>query len=182
MERIVVVGTSGSGKTTVARELAEILDIPHLEMDAVAHRDGWDSTPKEVFVHELHDFTNATEWVVDGNYSSRDTPEVVWPRADTFVWLDLPRSTVMRRVVGRTLKRVVTREKLWGEVVEPWTNLYSRDPYQNIMLWAWKTYDHNREKYEQTMTDGSWAHAEVHRLRSKSDVNSFLSLARSIVD
>lgn len=174
MKRVVVIGSSGSGKTTLARDLARRIDAPHIELDSIFHREGWDSTPDDEFVAEVMARTGAERWVVDGNYTSHGVMEAVWPRADTVVWLDLPRYVVMRRVVGRTLRRVITREKLWGKVKEPWTNLYSLDPYKNIIVWAWSRYDHTREKYEVCASGGTWSHARVHRLRTKSEVRRFL--------
>lgn len=174
MNRVVVVGSSGSGKTTVARRLARGLDAPLLEMDSVFHRYGWADDAHDDFLPTLDDFTHADRWVVDGNYTSHGVREVVWPRADTFVWLDPPRRTVMSRVVRRTLRRVFTREELWGGVKEPFTNLYSRDPYNNIIVWTWTRHAHTRDKYEAAMTDGSWNHATVHRLRTPHDVERFL--------
>ena len=172
--RVVVVGSSGSGKTTVAREIASRLGVPYLELDAVRHAEDWDSTPDPEFQRIICEFASQDHWVVDGNYTSHGTREVVWPRADTIVWTDLPRNVVVRRVIGRTVKRVLTREELWGGVREPFTNLYSLDPYQNIVVWAWTRFDHVRGKYETAMTDGSWDHAEVFRLRSSADVRLFL--------
>lgn len=175
MDRVVVLGSSGSGKTTVAHRIGTILDVPLLEMDSVMHRDGWDSTPSEDFARILAEFAAQDRWVMDGNYTSRGSREAVWPRADTVVWLDPPRSTAMRRVVGRTLRRVITREELWDGVREPLTNLYSLDPYKNIIVWTWTRHAHTREKFETAMTDGSWAHAAVHRLRSPGEVKRFLA-------
>lgn len=174
LERVVVVGNSGSGKTTVARALAASLDAPLLEMDAVFHARGWADVAHEEFLPALDEFTSAERWIVDGNYTSHGTRELVWPRADTFVWLDLPRRTAMGRVVRRTLRRVVTRERLWGSLREPFSNLYRLDPARNIIVWTWTRHGHVREKYETAMTDGSWGHAVVHRLRSTREVNAFL--------
>ncbi|HXV70349.1 MAG TPA: AAA family ATPase [Acidimicrobiia bacterium] len=175
ISRVVVVGSSGSGKTTVAREVAARLDLPLLELDALAHRGGWDATPLDTFQQELRDFVKARRWVVDGNYSSRGTPEAVWPYADTFIWVDLPKRVVMRQVVGRTLKRVFTREELWNGLREPYTNLYSINPDQNIIVWSWTRFDHVRERYESAITDGSWGHAKVYRLRSRGEIRDMLS-------
>jgi hypothetical protein len=105
MRRIVVVGGSGSGKTTVSRWVAETLELPCLEMDSVFHRYGWaDEAPGE-FLPILDRFTRRDGWVVDGNYTSHGARELVWPRADTFVWLDPPRRTAMIRIILRTLRR-----------------------------------------------------------------------------
>lgn len=174
MNRVVVVGSSGSGKTTVARRLAESLHLRHLEMDTVFHRDGWANQAHDDFLPILEQFTQAEQWVVDGNYTSHGVRDVVWPRADTFVWLDLPRRTTMSRVVHRTLRRVFTREELWGGVKEPFSNIYSRDRYKNIIVWTWTRHAHTREKFETAMTDGSWDHAAVIRLQSPSEVKRFL--------
>ena len=80
MDRIVVIGSSGSGKTTVARRLAAALHFPFLEMDSVFHRGGWAQTPPAEFRETLADFTAAQHWVVDGNYTSHGVREVVWPQ------------------------------------------------------------------------------------------------------
>lgn len=179
LERVVVVGSSGSGKTTVARVLSERLGAPHLEMDAVFHARGLADVAHDEFLPTLDEFTTAERWIVDGNYTSHGTKEFVWPRADTIVWLDLPRRTAMTRVVRRTLRRVVTRERLWGSVREPFSNLYSLNPSRNIIVWTWTRHGHVREKYETAMADGSWSHTTVHRLRTPREVESFLeSLAK----
>ena len=175
VSRIVVVGNSASGKTTVARRIGHALDLPCLELDAVFHQPGWTELSNNEFQTAVANFVAANEWVVDGNYTSHGMGEVVWPRADTIVWLDMPKAVVMRWVIARTLRRVLTREELWNGNREPWTNLYHRDPERNIVVWAWTRFDHVREKYVTCMTDGTWDHASVHRLRIPRDVDDFLA-------
>jgi adenylate kinase family enzyme len=175
MKRVVIVGSSGSGKTTVARALAESLGVPHLEMVSVFHQHGWADDAPEDFLPTLDRFTAGDEWVVDGNYTSHGTREIVWPRADTIVWLDLPRRTAMYRVVRRTFGRVFTREKLWGSVREPFTNLYSLDPNRNIMVWTWTRHSETRDKLETAL---SGIDATVHRLHTPTDVTRFLDSLR----
>ncbi|MFV1962774.1 MAG: adenylate kinase [Acidimicrobiia bacterium] len=176
MERVVVIGSTGSGKTTVASRLASALNLPQLELDSVNHQPGWAQLPHDQFQDAVAAFVTKERWVVDGNYTSHGMKEVLWPLADTFVWLDMPRRVIMRRVVFRTIRRVATREELWNGNREPWTNFYHRDPERNIIVWAWTRYDHVRDKYEQCMYDGTWSHASVHHLRSPVGVGRFLSL------
>lgn len=175
MRRVVVVGNSGSGKSTVATVISENLGLPLLELDSVMHREGWDSASGERFLDEVTDFARRGAWVIDGNYTSQGTRDAVWPRADAVVWLDLPRWRIVPRVVLRTLRRLVTRERLWDGPTEPWTNLYSLDPYQNIIVWAWTRHGETRSKFEHALAEGSWDHAVVHRLRSPGEVKEFLS-------
>ncbi len=108
MERVSVVGNSGSGKTTLAAQIAAGLGVPHLELDAVFHQPGWTELPLEEFRAKVGEVVATERWVVDGNYTA--VQDLVWARADTVVWLDYPRLLVMRQIVGRTLRRLVTRQ------------------------------------------------------------------------
>jgi hypothetical protein len=90
------------------------------------------------------------------------------------VWVDPSKPRVMWRVIRRTLRRVITREKLWNGNTEPWTNLYAIDPEKNVIRWAWTSFDGVRKRYEANMVDGSWAHANVVRLCSLAEANAWL--------
>lgn len=175
MRRVSVIGSSGSGKTTFARSLASHLGVPWLELDSVFWQEGWAKKPPEDFRAEVAEFVTGERWVVDGNYTSKGVAPIVWERADTVIWLDPSRPVVMGRVIGRTLRRAVTRQEIWNGNREPLTNLYSRDPYKNIIVWAWTRFEGVREKYEQMMRDGTWDHATVVRLRTGREVREFLA-------
>jgi adenylate kinase family enzyme len=148
--RICVVGNSGSGKTHLARELAERLGVPHLELDALFHRAGWQEAPIPEFRAEVTAALARFEaghggWVVDGNYRTRVADLL---DADTYVWLDYPRSVVAWRVVRRSLGRLVLRRELWNGNRERLRALISRDPGENIVLWSWVEHDNYRRKFE----------------------------------
>lgn len=179
MRRVSVVGSSGSGKSTVARKLAARLGLPCLELDSIFHQPNWTPLPDDVFRARVTEFIEQDSWVVDGNYTSHGVADLVSPRADTIVWLDLARSVVMWRVIRRTMERAITREELWNGNREPLTNLYSPDPEKNIIVWAWTRHGPTRAKYEAKAGDGTWDHATVYRLRSQADVNALLEGARA---
>lgn len=102
MKRVLVIGCSGSGKSTLARQLGARLGLPITHLDHLFWRPGWISAPPEEFEAAQAAVTAGERWVIDGNYSS--TLHLRLPRADTVVFLDLPRRTSMRRVLVRTLR------------------------------------------------------------------------------
>ncbi len=133
--RVVVAGTSGSGKTSLAAVVAERLGVPHVEIDALFHGPGWE--PRASFVADVQRFTAEPGWVTEWQYS--EVRPLLIERAALMVWLDLPRRTVMRQVVWRTLTRRWRRQQLWNGNIEPplWT--IATDG-QHIVRWAWSTH------------------------------------------
>ncbi len=170
MQRIVVVGTTGSGKTTVAAGLANRLGCPHIELDALHWAPGWQEVPMETFRARLAEAIAADRWVVDGNYSK--VADLTWQRADTIVWLDYPFLTIFRQLLERTLRRIVTREVLWGTNRESLRTLFSRD---SIILWMLKTYHRRRRQYPILFEQPEHAHLRVVRLRSPAQTRAWLA-------
>lgn len=168
-------GCPGSGKTTLASRLAADLGLTHIELDSLHWRPGWEEAPPEQFRALLDAAMEGAPrgWITCGNYRSQSQNRHV-ARADTVVFLDLPRSIVMRRVALRTIRRAVTREKLYGNnVTEPLTNFYRWAPEQNVIRWAWVHYDGYHEQYEAAMRAGDWDHATVHHLRTPAQIEAF---------
>lgn len=83
VKRVAVVGSPGSGKSTVAKTVSSALGVPHLELDSVFHQPGWTELPTDEFQDAVRTFTDGAEWVVDGNYTNHGITDLVWPRADT---------------------------------------------------------------------------------------------------
>jgi adenylate kinase family enzyme len=177
VRRVSVVGTSGSGKSTLARELADILGVPHLELDAVHHQPGWAPLPTDEFRRIIAARAAADGWVIDGNYGR--VRDLVWARADTVVWLDLPKRTVMRQVVWRTLRRVALRRELWNGNRERWRNFLTWNPEQSVISWAWHKHAPDRAKYAAAAAGPASAHLRFIRLTSRRDVARFLAEAQS---
>jgi adenylate kinase family enzyme len=147
-----VLGTSGAGKSRMASDISQRLGVPWIELDAIAHRAGWQLTPVDELRAELRDRLAAAEtshggWVTDGNYRSM-VSAMLAEVADTYVWLDYPRGLVMQRLLRRTLSRLVFRRELWNGNREHWTNLFRRDPDKNILIWAWTSHASTRAKLE----------------------------------
>ncbi len=170
MRRVVVVGNSGSGKTTLADEVAARLGVPHVELDAHFHRAGWTPAPAPEFADGIRAALDEADavaggWVVCGNY--RAVRAGIWARADTIVWLDLPRAVVMWRVTSRSFGRVVRRSELWNGNREALGNVIAlHDPQRSIVRWAWDGVDRYRRQYVALMASTTWADLRWYRLRS----------------
>jgi adenylate kinase family enzyme len=172
MRRVSVVGNSGSGKSTLAKRLAAHLGVPNLELDSVNHQPNWQPLPREEFRARVAEIVALDGWVVDGNY--RAVRDLVWARADTVVWLDLPRYTVMRQVLTRTIVRGATRRELWNGNRESLRNLVRWDPEESVVRWAWVKHAHYREIYTKAFADPANAHLTLVRLRSHADARRLL--------
>lgn len=166
--RVIVAGISGAGKTTLARRLAALHALPFTEIDALFHGPGW--TERPTFAAEVSAVVAGEEWVLDSvGYSS--VRDLMWDRADTLVWLDLPRWQVMLRVVRRSVWRVVRRTELWNgnrEGIGAW-----RDSGHPIR-WAWSGHGPRRELIAARLADPRWAHLDVHHLRTARAVRNWL--------
>lgn len=173
MRRVAVVGNSGSGKTTVGRALAARLGVPFVELDAVHHQPNWQPLPRGEFRRRVGEVVAADGWVVDGNYTA--VRDLVWARADTVVWFDLPRRTVIRQVWLRTARRVLTRAELWNGNRESWVGLLCRDPEESVVRWAWTKHDEYRRRYAAASTSPEYAHLRFVRIASRADARRLLA-------
>ncbi|MGH8935893.1 MAG: adenylate kinase [Acidimicrobiia bacterium] len=169
MQRIAVIGTTGSGKTTLAARIAERLGTPHVELDALHWDPAW--TPSPAFRERTAGALDGDEWVVDGNYSQ--VRDIVWSRADTVVWLDYSLWLILGRLLRRTLRRVSRREELWNENRERLRDqLASRD---SLFLWALRTYPRRKREYPELLGRPEHAHLKVVRLRSPRHTRAWLA-------
>lgn len=171
MRRISAVGNSGSGKSTLAAELAKLLGVPWLELDSIFHMAGWTPRPLDEFRPDVDRFTATGGWVVDGNYvKARD---LVWSRADTVVWFDLPRRTMMRRLLVRTLRRMATGAELWNGNKESFRFLLSKN--ESVLRHAWTGHTRLREQLREAAADPAHAHLTFVRIASPADVTRLSS-------
>ncbi len=173
VRRVSVVGTSGAGKSTLGAALAARLGVGFLELDSVYHQADWEPLPTPEFRRRVAAAAASEGWVIDGGYSK--VRDIVWARADTVVWLDLPRRTVMRRIIWRSFRRAAGRTELWNGNRERWRNFFALDKEESVIAWAWQTYASRRERYLTAMADPGNSHLEFVRLTRPGAVRRFLS-------
>ena len=172
-QRIVIVGRTGSGKTTLARELAAALDVPHVELDALYFGPRFSTVP----LSQLRERTSAAvasdRWVTDGNKST--VRDLVWPRADTIIWLDYPLLVSLWRLAKRALWRAsVLREEAaeaGGKTGLPRQILSAA---KGVLL-ALRTHMGQRREYPRMFAEPENQHLAVVRLRSPGATRRWLA-------
>ena len=171
MQRVAIVATaSGCGKTTVGRALAAILGAPFVELDAIHWQAGWTPLDADELRRRVEPLVERDAWVVDGAYRGK-LGDLVLERADTVVWLDLPRSVWLPRLVLRTLRRGLTREELWNGNRESLWGAISDD--DSLVRYALANDRRRRHHYPREL-----ARFRVARLRTQAEVDAFLRSAR----
>lgn len=168
--RIAVVGTTGTGKTTLGRQLARLYQVLFVELDALHWEPDWTSAPTEVFRQRVEEATKGDGWVVDGNYGQ--VRDIVWAKATNLVWLDHPLWAIMWRLLWRTLRRTLNKETLWnGNRERFWPQLFSRE---SLFLWALRTYRRRRREYPALLRQPEYSHLKLVRLRSLRETRRWL--------
>lgn len=171
MRRVVVVGSSGSGKTTVARELARALGSKHVELDALHHGPNWtEASAEELRGAVTRELENAGGWVVDGNYHGK-LGDFVLERADTVVWLDLPLRTCLIRLWHRTLHRVRDDVELWNDNRETWRGAF----WGRESLFWFTIRIHYARRRRWPARFERLSNLDVVRLRTPREVDAFLA-------
>jgi hypothetical protein len=139
--RILVVGPSGAGKTTLAKRLSALSGIPHVELDALYWGPNW--TKRESFEQDVADSLTRGEWIVDGGFGP--VKESTWPQSELVVWLDPPLVPVMVSQVRRSIRRICTRQELFGGNRETFRGYFlSR---KSLFIWLLKSHKPMRQKH-----------------------------------
>ena len=174
-QRIVIIGNSATGKTTLARELAATFGCPHIERDAIQWGAGWQKASDTEFRARVTEAIQGDRWVADGNFSR--VRDIVWGRADTLIWLDYPLWFILGRLIRRSWKRVRDQEDLWNGNHETWGHLLGRD---GVFMWTLKAHFRHRSEYPVLLQELQFKHLQVIRLRSMKATREWVEQLKKI--
>jgi adenylate kinase family enzyme len=171
-QRVVVVGVTSSGKSTLAEKIARRFDLSYIELDALNWEPNWQAAPLEVFRARLEKAMQAGEWIVAGNYHV--VRDLLWPRAEAVIWLDYSLGRVLWQLTRRSLTRWWTRELLWGTNYESlWVHLklWSKDSLYN---WLFQTYWRRKREYLRLLSQPEHQHLKLIRFSDPKETQEWL--------
>lgn len=169
----VVVGTTSSGKSTLAWRMSERLGLDFVELDAIHWQANWTPILLEEFRARVETATRSQSWVVAGNYHV--VRDLIWPRAEAVVWLDYPLPVVFWRLLKRTIRRGWTQEELWnGNREKFWWHLKLWSE-ESLFHWLFKTYWRRKREIPLLLALPEHAHLHLVHLRSPRQADEWLA-------
>lgn len=164
MQRVVVLGPGGAGKSELSRALARHTGLPVVYLDRLYWRPGWKPAPREEFLRALDAAVAGERWIIDGNFLSAG--DARFERADTVVFLDLPRAVCLSRALRRAVRHYRRRDR--ADLPEGCPEGFDWAFYK--WIWNWPRNDRPRllEKLAQTQAD-------VVHLRSPDEVRRYVA-------
>ncbi len=132
MKRVLIIGSGGAGKSTLARHLGELTGLPVVHLDREHWQPGWVETPRDEWTRKVAELVAPDEWIIDGNYGG--TMGLRIERADTIVFLDYSRWLCMYR---STKRQVVYRNKTRPDMT-PGCDEKLDPKFFKFLKWIWQ--------------------------------------------
>jgi adenylate kinase family enzyme len=165
MKKILVIGSGGAGKSTLAHQLGQMLNIEVLHLDKFYWQPGWVEMPKSEWLKTVEELLSRNAWIMDGNYSG--TLDIRIEACDTIIFLDMARTLCLWRVLKRVL---MYRNQSRPDMAEGCRERFSLD----FILWIWNYSSRTRPKIVR-MLESNHEEKKIVWLRSQSDVKRFLA-------
>lgn len=168
MKRVIVIGSGGAGKSTLAREIGSILDLPVIHLDREHWRPNWTEPPKDEWRRRVVELVSGDRWVIDGNFGG--TMDIRMAACDTVVFLDFPRLTCTYRVIKRRLTYHNRSRPDMGEGCNEKLDL-------EFLSWVWNFSKRSKLALEERLKDLGAGKAII-RLRTPKEVRRFVARLR----
>lgn len=171
-DRIVVVGTTGSGKSSLAKQIADQFGHNFIELDALHWEPGWQEAPNELFRARVEQATQAEKWSVAGNY--RAVRDLLWPKADAVIWLDYPLPFTFVRLWKRTWRRGWSQEELWNGNRDTFLKHLKLWSKESLFHWLFATYWRRKREFALLLSLPEYQHLKVIHLKTQKETDAWL--------
>ena len=164
MKKIIIIGSSGAGKSTFARRLGEVTGLEVIHLDRLFWKPNWTETPKDKWLEIVEDIVQGDSWIIDGNYSG--TMEPRFKACDTVIFLETPRTVCIYRILNRVaLYRPDSRPDMAAGCHEKFD--------WEFIKWVWGYPSRSKPKVEAFIN--RFQDKKIIRLKSKKDMENFLA-------
>ena len=172
-KRIVIVGTTSSGKSTLAEQLADKLGYDFIELDALHWEPNWTEAPLDVFTERVKKAMQAEKWIVAGNYSK--VRPLIWSRAEAVIWLDYSLWRIFWQLTRRTFTRWWKHEHLWGTNYENLWMHFKLWSDESLFHWLFKTYWRRKREYPMLLGLPEHRHLNLIHFKHPKETDEWLS-------
>ena len=176
LKRLVVIGTGGSGKTTFAYQLAQLMRVKHIELDALYWLSDWIPRPRDEFRMLVEEAVATDQWVLDGNYSS--ARDIVWSRATALIWLKYPFHVLFCRALNRAKQRVFDNQILYSRNRETCQRAFLR----LASIFFWVKIHHRHRRYSRFLQEYQDKHLQIFVFRTPARTDRFLSQVKEAIE
>lgn len=171
MNRIVVIGVTGSGKSTLGRRLSDKFGYPLIELDDIHWNPGWAATEDGKLRAAVAKAASGERWIAVGNYSR--IVDILWPRADTLIWMDFGLWPCFLRIILRTWRRARTKESVCNGNYETIGRLFSKN---SLILWLFQTYWKKKREFGAVFRDKPYTNIKNYvRLHNPQETEVFIA-------
>jgi adenylate kinase family enzyme len=172
-KRIVIVGTTSSGKSTLAEKLAGKLGYDFIELDALHWEPSWEEAPLVIFRERVEKTTQAESWVVAGNY--RVVRDLIWAKAEAVIWLDYSLWRIFWQLTRRTFARWWKHEHLWGTNYEDLSKHFKLWSQESLFHWLFKTYWRRKREYPMLFAMPEYQNLKLFHFKRPHETNNWLN-------
>lgn len=174
-DKIIVLGSSCSGKTTLGQRLAIINQAKHIDLDDLNWLPGWKARPSDELNKRLADsLWGESKWIITGNY--RNTHSLTMPMATSVVWLDFPLRLILWRMLKRTLQRILRKELVCnGNYETVWGTFFDKD---NLFAYTIRTYKKRKEQF--SGLQDTYPHLKIFHIESPKALELFVAEFQNI--
>lgn len=171
MKKIMIGGSIGAGKSTLAKALSKKLNIEHTELDSFYWLPNWQVRPADQMRELINKTTSADSWIICGNFNA--FKEITLDRADMIIWLDYPLFVCLWQAFKRSWHNIYTQQKCCNGNQDTWQHLFFSK--NSIVLWLIRTFRRRNKRYTAIMQDPFYENKTFVRLKSHKEAEKWLA-------